>query len=407
MCAEIPTIETKTRLAIVSHFRELYKTTSTGYLALEAMPNSELYVHGKQESPLNLKSLHDGKRRIMVLFPSEKAKVLTKTLISSDPRPITLIVPDGNWRQASRIPKRVPGLAEAEHVILPDGKESEWGVREETRPGGLATLEAISRAFAILESQQVGAALEQLFHSVATATLFARGMPKRKKEQEETLKPLQIVFQDELLVAVNKPSGQLVHPGWARDGVSALEQLRDQLGRFVYPVHRIDRATSGIVLFALSSEMAADIQRQFQKRKVDKRYLALVRGNSPKVKEVNHPLSGDSNNTKKEAITKLQLLGTYERFGLVAASPITGRLHQIRRHLKHISHPIIGDVRYGKGHYNRLFREEFNFHRLALHHQRMIFTHPRSNVRVSIHAELQEDFRSLLHKLELLESSKI
>ena len=406
ICEHIPAINTRARLVLVSHFRELSKPTATGNLALESLINSELKVHGEKETPLNLTELHNEGRRVMVLFPSEKARVLSPALLAEDPRPVTLVVPDGNWRQATRIPKRVPGLPEAEHVVLPKGAPSRWGVRKEPKLEGLATFEAIARAFSILESEKIGASLMELFQRLAEATLAARGTPRKAATTIVPSKPLPIIFQDKFLVAVNKPSGQMVHPGWARDGMSAMAQLRDQLGQFVYPVHRIDRATSGVVLFALSSEMAADMHRLFAAREVHKKYLALCRGNKQDLGVVEHPLASDASDVKKEAITRFEKLGHYNRFGLYAAYPKTGRQHQVRRHLKHLSHPIIGDVRYGKGEHNRHFREHFDFHRLALHHRRMRFVHPRSGTELTIQADLPCDFESLLTKLVLLDVIK-
>lgn len=402
----MPQLDLGTRLELVMHHRETRRTTATGPLALAVLRNGGLHVHGRRDAPLDLSHLHgEGgeARRVLVLFPSESARPLSRSLIGEDPRPITLVVPDGSWRQAGRIAKRVPGLQHAERVTLPSGPPSRWGIRRETKAAGLATLEAIARALGVLEGADVQRQLEQLFARMVAATL-AGGAPARA----EPLPPpdeLSIVHRDDHLVAVNKPSGMLVHRGWARDGVPALQCLRDQLGRYVYPVHRLDRATSGVLLFALSSDVARDMQQLFEAQAIDKRYLALCRGHDANLRRVDHPLANHAGVAKRPAVTDFQLLGEFERYGLYQARPQTGRTHQIRRHLKHASHPIVGDVRYGKGAHNRIFREQFGFHRLALHCRSMAFEHPRGAGRTVIEAPVTPDLAQLLERLQLRDST--
>lgn len=210
---------------------------------------------------------------------------------------------------------------------------------------------------------------------------------------------LEILYRDDELVAVDKPSGVPVHRGWARDGAPVLQLLRDQLGRHVYPVHRLDRGTSGVLLFALSSEAARGVQIQFEAREVGKRYLALCRGNDPTLGRVDHPLAREDGREAQPAVTDLKLLGRAERYGLYEARPLTGRRHQIRRHLKHVSHPIIGDTTYGKGEHNRIFRERFGFHRLALHCSEMSLRHARSGAPLVVQAPLSPDLAQLLSAL--------
>jgi len=223
------------------------------------------------------------------------------------------------------------------------------------------------------------------------------GLPALVSSRERDT--LEVVYQDEYLVAINKPSGMPVHRGWAHDGTPALQQLRDQLGRYVYPVHRLDRATSGVLIFALSAEVVRDMQGLFENGSMHKRYLTLCRGRDPNLRRVDHPLRKEGTDVKQPAVTDFRLLGCFERYGLYEAMPHTGRTHQIRRHLKHASHPIIGDVRYGKGEHNRIFRERFNFQRLALHCDRMRFVHPRAARQVEVKAPLPDDFASLLNRL--------
>lgn len=190
--------------------------------------------------------------------------------------------------------------------------------------------------------------------------------------------PLEIIHEDASLVAINKPSGMLVHRGWARDGDIAVDLLHRQLGRHVWPLHRLDRATSGALLFALDVETARTLSHEFEHGRVGKRYLALVRGIPPEELLIDHALRRvDSDSPERlPAKTEIHRLAVFERYALVQATPLTGRTHQIRRHLKHASHPIIGDVRYGKGDHNRLFRERFALRRLALHASELRVPHP-------------------------------
>ena len=202
------------------------------------------------------------------------------------------------------------------------------------------------------------------------------------------------LHQDDQLVVVNKPSGLLVHRGWARDEVVAMTQVRDLLGRYVYPVHRLDRATSGALLFALDRDTARELQQQFEGGTVEKRYLALVRGIPPESGRIDHPVPRKPKSSDRiPAVTDFRRLGTFERYALMEARPRTGRVHQIRRHFKHLSHPLIGDVRYGKGDQNRLFRQRFGLHRLALHALELGFEHPATGSKLAVRAPVEEDLR--------------
>jgi tRNA pseudouridine65 synthase len=166
-------------------------------------------------------------------------------------------------------------------------------------------------------------------------------------------------------------------------------------------VHRLDRATSGVLLFALSGEAARLVQEQLKAHQVEKRYLALCRGNDPALVHVDHPLAKHDGAEPRPAVTDFRLLGTFERYGLFEARPRTGRLHQIRRHLKHASHPIIGDSRYGKGEHNRIFRERFGFHRLALHASDLHLRQPRTSERLHLHAPLLPELARLFQRLDM------
>lgn len=213
--------------------------------------------------------------------------------------------------------------------------------------------------------------------------------------------PLPLLYSDDRLIAVAKPSGLPVHRGASRERIVALTLARDRMGRHVYPVHRLDRATSGVLLFALDPEAARRLQEQLEAGTVRKRYLALVRGITPEEGVIDHPIPRDEDGPRVPAVTEYRRLGTFERYSLVEAVPRTGRRHQIRRHLKHISHPLIGDVRYGKGEHNRLFRDRFGLCRLALHALEIAFAHPGDGRPLCLAAPVPEDLAGPLRAMGL------
>ena len=208
-----------------------------------------------------------------------------------------------------------------------------------------------------------------------------------------------ILHRDGFLLAVNKPSGLAVHRGAARDRIVALQLVRDLAGRHVHAVHRLDRATSGALLFALDPKTARRMQEKLAAGEVEKRYLALVRGIPPAEGVIDHPVPRAPGGPRVDAVTAFRRLATFERYTLVEARPLTGRTHQIRRHFKHLSHPLIGDVHYGKGEHNRLFRERFGLYRLALHALELAFDHPETGVRLRIAAPLPEDLAGPLRAM--------
>jgi tRNA pseudouridine65 synthase len=181
--------------------------------------------------------------------------------------------------------------------------------------------------------------------------------------------------------------------------VHALELVRDTVGAWVYPVHRLDRATSGVLVFALERNAARAVGRAFAEGRGAKRYLALVRGAPPDRVRVDHALSRDDGDPQ-DAVTEIETLARFGRYSLVEARPESGRTHQIRRHLKHLSCPIIGDVRYGKGEHNRLFRTRHGLHRLALHAASLTLTDPGTDAPVTIEAPLPEVLARTLAELE-------
>lgn len=399
------------------HQNEVIKPSATGPLALECLPNSERLIHGVRDQRLDLNPLFETGSRVLVLYPGEGARVLDEVVADGDPRPITLIVPDGNWRQAQRAARRVPGVERAEPVLLGPGGPTEWGIRLETKEGGLATFEAIARALGVIEGPAVEAAMMTVFRLMVKESWEMRGatpilpepvagaggagtdLASAAMAAAADAEPLDILFEDDALVVINKPAGTLVHRGWGDDDEPLLQRLRDQLGQRLHPIHRLDRATSGALLFGKSSEVARNLSDQFAARTVVKRYIALCRGHDPALSLVDHPLAPEKGDERKPAVTQFRLLGHHGRYGLYEATPLTGRVHQIRRHLKHASHPIIGDVRYGKGEHNRIFRDHYGFHRLALHCFRLELAHPRTGERLVIQAPLSAEFAGLLVRL--------
>ena len=180
-----------------------------------------------------------------------------------------------------------------------------------------------------------------------------------------------ILHRDARCVAVDKPAGVATHRGWANDDDALLQIVRDTVDAYVYPIHRLDRGASGITLFALDREAARAFGGAWPT--ADKRYIAITRGHPPEHALIDHPIP-------KSAQTEIWRKETFGRYAVVEARPHTGRLHQIRRHLKHISCPLIGDVRYGKGEHNRIFRERFALHRLALHCTSLTVAHPDGGI---------------------------
>lgn len=215
--------------------------------------------------------------------------------------------------------------------------------------------------------------------------------------------PLALLYRDEHLVVVDKPSGMLVHRGWGDDECVALTLARDAVGAYVFPVHRLDRGTSGALVFALSAPVAATLHGAFEGGGVDKRYLALVRGRPPEQGLVDHPIPRREDGPRVEARTSFRRIATspVERCSLVEARPETGRLHQVRRHLKHAGHPVLGDANYGKGALNRHYRDAFGLGRLALHAASIAFAHPISGAALRIEAPVPPELERVLAALGL------
>lgn len=232
---------------------------------------------------------------------------------------------------------------------------------------------------------------------------------------------LGIIYRDEHLIAVHKPSGLLVHRSMIdrHETRFAVQLLRDQIGRRVHAAHRLDKGTSGVLLFALDAETAARLGQCFETQALRKTYLAVVRGHPPEHGIIDHPLSrrpdaldrgASDDRPPQPALTRYRRLATAElphrvdrypmsRYALLELSPQTGRQHQLRRHLKHISHPIIGDASFGKGRHNRLFTQLFGVDRLLLACVRMRLAHPYSGAPLDLVAPPDADFSRVVEGL--------
>lgn len=219
---------------------------------------------------------------------------------------------------------------------------------------------------------------------------------------------LEIVYQDKYLIAINKPHGLLVHQSpLAKDAEEfALQKLRDQIGQMVWPCHRLDRKTGGLLLFALDKETEIKTQLLFQNNQVKKTYFAVVRGHSPEEMTIDHPLLKDNGN-EQEAITHFRTLAYTEidlpfgkhstsRYSLVQAKPQTGRMHQLRRHFAHINHPIIGDRPHGCNKQNKLFKEKWQMDTMMLHASVLRFSHPVTENMLKLIAKPQSEFNRTL-----------
>lgn len=223
---------------------------------------------------------------------------------------------------------------------------------------------------------------------------------------------IEIIYEDGELLAVNKPAGLLVHRSKiANDETDfLLDRINEQVGANLYLAHRLDRATSGVLLLAKSREIAGEIGRAFMARDVVKKYLAVVRGWPAEEGAIDYPLPGvREHGPRKPALTRWRTLATTtvpiemgrypeQRYALVEASPETGRYRQIRRHFHHISHHIVGDTSHGRGDHNRLWRIHFGMHRMLLHSWRLEFTHPVSGVRLLLTAPPDEIWLGVIEK---------
>jgi len=199
-----------------------------------------------------------------------------------------------------------------------------------------------------------------------------------------------------------------------------MQMLRDQIGQHVYPVHRLDKPTSGVLLFALNADSARKMSELFRARETEKEYLAVVRGYTDEKGLIDYPLKEEldrksdsravQDKAAQDAVTEYCRISTVElpyhvgryqsaRYSLVRLKPSTGRKHQLRRHMKHIFHPIVGDTSHGDGKQNSFFRDRFSCHRLLLAAVRLGFIHPETNESLEIGALPGADFSDLIEAL--------
>ena len=218
---------------------------------------------------------------------------------------------------------------------------------------------------------------------------------------------LKILYQDDYVVAIHKPAGLLVHRSMIdrHETQFAMQMLRDQIGQHVFPVHRLDRPTSGVLIFALSADVARLLGEQFAGHDIAKTYFAIVRGHIKEPGTIDYALKekldkiadkrAKQDKEAQEAQTEYVPLQHFElpfavsrypsaRYTLVRLHPKTGRKHQLRRHMCHINHPILGDTTHGDGKHNKFVREQFEFNRLALTCQQMTIKHPITHEKLII-----------------------
>jgi len=226
---------------------------------------------------------------------------------------------------------------------------------------------------------------------------------------------VEILFQDDHLIAVNKPAGLLVHrSSIAKDATEfALQKTRDFVGKEVHPIHRLDRKTSGVLLFTFDKNTLHSMQNLFNEGKVRKEYHAIVRGFTDDSGKIDYALVNDKGLTqsartiytthKKWEITKS--FGRYKtsRYSYVHVFPETGRMHQIRKHFAHIFHPIIGDRPHGCNKQNRFFKREFNLIEMLLHAKSYSFEHPVTSDKIIIQAPIRNEFMRIVSLLDELD----
>ena len=245
-----------------------------------------------------------------------------------------------------------------------------------------------------------------------------------------TANQVEIIYEDEFLVAINKEAGLLVHRSWLDKGETrfAMQLTRDAVGCHVFPVHRLDRPTSGVLLFAKSSTVARSLTEAFTEHKVTKQYLAVVRGFMPEQGTVDYALSfkpdaiadkfANLDKPAQEAVTHWRRLAQIElpfavskkhdttRYSLMRLTPETGRKHQLRRHMRHLFHHIVGDTSHGDGRHNRFFRTQYDCARMLLHAQTLALSHPVTGEPLLLTAKLDDQWMRIMEEFSWVESAK-
>ncbi len=240
---------------------------------------------------------------------------------------------------------------------------------------------------------------------------------------------MRVLYEDESIIAVHKPADLLVHRTDIARGQTtefALQMVADLTGKYVYPIHRIDRPTSGVLLFAFSEDATRQLKEDFTEHRIEKTYHALVRGWITESSTLDHPLKKvifDKRKLKRqkksgtepesqEALTHIRPIATGEveipvdryptsRYSLVELRPKTGRTHQLRRHMSHLRHPIIGDRRYGDRHHNRMFEERLAIRRMFLTALTLELTHPKTGKRIKIETAVDAELEEVIGRLNL------
>ncbi len=215
---------------------------------------------------------------------------------------------------------------------------------------------------------------------------------------------LEILHETDHYCVLNKPSGYVVHrTAGAESAPVVLQTLRDQLGKKVFPVHRLDRSTSGNLIMAFNSLITAKLQSAISEKSALKKYLLLCRGHlNPTEGQFDRPLS-DEKKIKRNALTRYKVLRPFKEVSWVEACIETGRRHQIRRHFEYEMHHLVGDVNYGKGWLNKKFKDNFDLHRIFLHCSALQFVCPVENKMIHVHCELPDELMSVIEQLESTE----
>ncbi len=237
-------------------------------------------------------------------------------------------------------------------------------------------------------------------------------LPTPSKVTAPLIKEIKVIFEDEHYIAIDKPPGFHVHPPENKQWkipreLICLYWVRKYLNKYAYPIHRLDAATGGVLIFGKSSESAGRIQKLIQEQFITKKYLCVARGFTPLQGTIDQPLLSDSSDQMLPSCTHYQTLAQIElpyaigkkhqttRYSLLKVNPQTGRYHQIRRHLASQSHPIIGDIKHGDSHHNRFFREQLNISGLLLQSFELSFNHPYTNQFTTIKTKWSDRWRSI------------
>ncbi|MBP8792514.1 MAG: pseudouridine synthase [Lutibacter sp.] len=223
---------------------------------------------------------------------------------------------------------------------------------------------------------------------------------------------IEILFEDETIIIVHKPNNVLIHNSYYARNIkepTLLDLLFEQLNYLCYPVHRLDRKTSGVLVLAKQKENVSKFQELFNSNEIQKTYLGIVRGFVSDSKLINSPVKNADTNVYKDAETLCEPLQTIEleipvqpydksRYSLVKLTPYTGRMHQLRIHMNKISHPIVGDYKYGDRFHNRMFETNFNCYNMFLHAYELKFKHPITANNITVTTSLPNDWLFIFNK---------